>query len=388
MRFQMYSTERTLTLRRAIVPLTLLGVMLMPTRRTTRQNRALAVEPQAKRMFVMRAFVPNKPSPGLADPTVPPEVSSRDGSAWEDRVLRCYYQDIGAVPRLCLEEERQLAQEIQAHLASQTAIEDLPTRLDEPSDPLHIGQHRQQQAREIMITANLRLVVSIAKQFAQHGMPLLDLIQEGNLGLMRAVEKFDPCRGYKFSTYASWWIRAYMARALFEQGRTVRVPAYLTEVSGRVKRAYQHLQSTHERPPTPAEVAEAVGISAEKVRLILELNQQVVSLEELGRNYPEVTSPLHPGLPALSPLQSSPVEATLQQDLNTHLRQLLEVLTPRERQIILLRFGLGGEREHTLEEIGKHFALSRERIRQIEQVAMEKLRSSSRRLCLEGLWNN
>jgi RNA polymerase primary sigma factor len=166
------------------------------------------------------------------------------------------------------------------------------------------------------------------------------------------------------------------------------VPAYLTEVSGRVKRAYQRLQSAHERPPTPAEVAEAVGISAEKVRLVLELNQQVVSLEDLGRNYPEVASPLRAGLPSMSPLQSSPVEATLQQELTARLQQLLEVLTTRERRIIMLRFGLGGEREHTLEEIGKHFELSRERIRQIEQVAMEKLRGSSRRLRLEGILTN
>jgi RNA polymerase primary sigma factor len=377
--------DRTLTIRRSVVPLTPLGVMIMPIRRTTRKGRSLAVEPQAKRMFVMRAFTPKGHTSVLADPAVPTEVSTRDAEAWEDRVLRCYYQDIGAVPRLHLEEERQLAQEIQQCRALQTTNDDLADNLESPHDPLHTTQMRGQQAREVMITANLRLV---AKQFAQHGMPLLDLIQEGNLGLMRAVEKFDPSRGYKFSTYASWWIRAYIARALFEQGRTVRVPAYLTEVSGRVKRAYHHLQSAHERTPTPAEVAEAVGISAEKVRLILELGQQVVSLEDLGRNYPEVTSPVRLGLPSMSPLQASPVEATLQQDLNAHLQQLLEVLTPRERRIISLRFGLGGEREHTLEEIGKHFELSRERIRQIEQVAMEKLRGSSRRQRLEGLLSN
>jgi RNA polymerase sigma factor (sigma-70 family) len=362
--------------------------MIMPIRRTTRKDRSLAVEPQAKRMFVMRAFIPKEHSSVLADPAVPTAASTRDGGTWEDRTLRCYYQDIGAVPRLRIEEERQLAQEIQQCMAPQTTVDHRADRLDEPESQSRTAHMRGQQAREMMITANLRLVVSIAKQFAQHGVPLLDLIQEGNLGLMRAVEKFDPTRGYKFSTYASWWIRAYIARALFEQGRTVRVPAYLTEVAGRVKRAYQRFQSAHERTPTPAEVAEATGISAEKVRLILELNQQVVSLEDLGRNYPEVVLPARLGLPSSSPLQASPVEATLKQDLTAHLQQLLEVLTPRERRIIMLRFGLGGEGEHTLEEIGKHFALSRERIRQIEQIAMEKLRGSSRRLRLEGLLTN
>jgi RNA polymerase primary sigma factor len=303
--------------------------------------------------------------------------------SWEDRVLRLYYQDIGAVPRLRLEEERELAQEIQQCMPLPSAGDQLGDGLDEPTERSGAARLRSQRARELMITANLRLVVSIAKQFAQHGVPLLDLVQEGNLGLMRAVEKFDPSRGYKFSTYASWWIRAYIARAIFEQGRTVRVPAYLTEIAGRVKRASQQLQSAHERTPTPAEVAATVGIAVEKVRLILELNQQVVSIEDLGRNYPEGALPL--AQPSGYPLPASPVEATLQQDLSARLQQLLEVLTPRERRIIMLRFGLGGEGEHTLEQIGKQFDLSRERIRQIEQVAMEKLRGSSRRLRLEGL---
>jgi RNA polymerase primary sigma factor len=334
-------------------------------------------------MFVMRAFTPKGHAHVLADTAAPVEAPNRDGMSWEDRVLRLYYQDIGAVPRLRVEEERELAQEIQQCMPSQSAIDQLGDGLDEPTAPSGAARLRSQRARELMITANLRLVVSIAKQFAQHGVPLLDLVQEGNLGLMRAVEKFDPSRGYKFSTYASWWIRAYIARAIFEQGRTVRVPAYLTEIAGRVKRASQQLQSAHERTPTPAEVAATVGIAVEKVRLILELNQQVVSIEDLGRNYPEGALPL--AQPSGYPLLASPVEATLQQDLSARLQQLLEVLNPRERRIIMLRFGLGGEGEHTLEQIGKQFDLSRERIRQIEQVAMEKLRGSSRRLRLEGL---
>jgi RNA polymerase primary sigma factor len=355
----------------------------MPIRRTTRKDRSLAVEPQAKRMFVMRAFTPKGHAHVLADIAAPVEALNHDGMSWEDRVLRLYYQDIGAVPRLRLEEERELAQEIQQCMPLPSAGDQLGDGLDEPTELSGAARQRSQRARELMITANLRLVVSIAKKFAQHGVPLLDLVQEGNLGLMRAVEKFDPSRGYKFSTYASWWIRAYIARAIFEQGRTVRVPAYLTEIAGRVKRASQQLQSAHERTPTPAEVAATVGLAVEKVRLILELNQQVVSIEDLGRNYPEGALPL--AQPSGHPLLASPLEATLQQDLSARLQQLLEVLTPRERRIIMLRFGLGGEGEHTLEQIGKQFDLSRERIRQIEQVAMEKLRGSGRRLRLEGL---
>jgi RNA polymerase primary sigma factor len=362
--------------------------MTMPIRRTALKDRSLVVEPQAKRMFVMRAFVPKERAKVLSDTATPVEGPNRDMASWEDRVLRLYYQDIGAVPRLRGEEERELARAIQQLIPTPSDADELTGDLDESDTAPCPAQVGSQRAREMMITANLRLVVSIAKQFAQHGVPLLDLIQEGNLGLMRAVEKFDPSRGYKFSTYASWWIRAYIARAIFEQGRTVRVPAYLTEVTGRVKRAYQQLQSMHERPPTSAEVADAVGISAAKVQLILELNQQVVSLEDLGRYYPEVAPPSGLAQQTPYPLLASPVDATLKQDLTIRLQQLMEVLTPRERRVIMLRFGLGGEGEHTLEEIGKQFDLSRERIRQIEQVAMGKLRGNSRRLRLDGFLTN
>jgi RNA polymerase primary sigma factor len=350
------------------------------------------MEAQAKRLFVMRAFTPKSRGEGLYEAEAPSGAEARELSLWEDRLLRLYYQEIGAVPRLGLEEEKELAFDIQARPPAQQRRGRLDGAPEAPASAdaamSREGGSRSKRARELMITANLRLVVSIAKQFANHGVPLLDLIQEGNLGLMRAVEKFDPARGYKFSTYASWWIRAYIARALFEQGRTVRVPTYLTEITGRVRRAYQHLQSTYERAPTPAEVAEAVGLSVDKVRVVLELNQQVVSLEDLGRNYPDATPPLRVVLHSTIPPSASPVEATSKQDLTERLQQLLSVLTPRERRIIMLRFGLGGEAEHTLEEIGKQFDLSRERIRQIERVAMQKLRGVSRRLRLEGLWTN
>jgi RNA polymerase primary sigma factor len=339
-------------------------------------------------MFVMRAFTPNGRGDVHAETETPPEPGGRAGVAWEDRLLHLYFHDIGAVPRLRLEEEQALAADIRQLLSASRPVRTEEGEASKETESNGYGRLRGEHARETMISANLRLVVSIARPFANHGVPLLDLIQEGNLGLMRAVQKFDPTRGYKFSTYASWWIRAYIARALFEQGRTVRVPAYLTEITGRVKRVYQQLQSAHERAPTPVEVAAAVGLSVEKVRLILELNQQVVSLEDLGHNYPDATPPFRFALPASSPTLASPVEATIKQDLADHLQQLLNVLTPRERRVIILRFGLGGEGEHTLEEIGKQFDLSRERIRQIERGAMEKLRGVSLRQRLEGFLTN
>jgi RNA polymerase nonessential primary-like sigma factor len=334
-------------------------------------------------MFVMRAYPPHKRSDVHAKTDPPPEPAGHERVGWEERLLRLYYHDIGAVPRLRLDEEQALAADVrQLLLGSRSGA----TREDEAAttDSGEADRRRGERARDTMINANLRLVVSIAKQFTNHGVPLLDLIQEGNLGLMRAVQKFDPMRGYKFSTYASWWIRAYIARALFEQGRTVRVPAYLTEIAGRVRRAYQQLQSSLERTPTPAEVAAALGLAVDKVRIILELHQQVVSLEDLGHHYPDATPLLSFTLQGASPAFASPIDATLKQDVATHLHQLLNMLTPRERRVITLRFGLDGEGEQTLEQIGKQFDLSRERIRQIERGAMEKLRSVGVRLRLGG----
>ncbi len=360
----------------------------MPTRRTAPSERPPAIEPQAKRMFVRRAFTTKDRGEGRSITPTQYEAGGGEGAMWEERLLCLYYRDIGAVPRLSLEEEKALACDIQQLTPPQTGPGDSPHdggELDSAPRPERCDSER---ARQLMIAANLRLVVSIARQFANHGVPLLDLIQEGNLGLIRAVEKFDPSRGYKFSTYASWWIRAYIARAIFEQGRTIRVPTYLTEVTGRVKRAYQQLQSTHERVPTSAEVGDVVGLSAEKVRLILELNQQIVSIEDLARNYPDAVPPLRLGLQPAYSNSTSPVEATLKQDLTERLQRILDILTPRERRVVVLRFGLEGEGEHTLEEIGKQFDLSRERIRQIEQVAMQKLRGGSRRWQLERLLTN
>ena len=288
--------------------------------------------------------------------------------------MRTYYQDIGTIPRLRPEEERELACDLQQPLLLEKRSRGIAEGGDENSPPTRSAPIASAHARELMITANLRLVVSIAKQFANYGMPLLDLIQEGNLGLMRAVEKFDPTKGHQFSTYANWWIRAAIFRAIFNQGFPIRVPAYLTEITGRVRRAYEHLQRAHERAPTPAEVASAIGLPTTRVQRVLDMNPQAVSLDGLGRHDPDAALPAafarHPRAPALF----SPVETALRQDLSERLQQLFTRLTPRERQVITLRFGLDGEGEHSCQEIGQQLQLSRERIRQIAQTAIEKLR--------------
>ena len=281
---------------------------------------------------------------------------SQEGLAIDDPV-RMYLKEIGKIPLLTPERE--------LYLAEQIALDN-------------------KAAKDELIEANLRLVVSIAKRHVGKGMYFLDLIQEGNLGLIKAVEKFDYSKGYKFSTYATWWIRQAITRAIADQARTIRIPVHMVETIHKVSRTARTLLQELGREPTTDEIAEKLGITADKVRDIMKIAQDPVSLEtpigeeedsHLGDFVEDMDSP-------------APSESASYSLLREQLCNILHTLTPREEQVIKLRFGLEDGRPRTLEEVGKQFNITRERIRQIEAKALRKLRHPSRSKTLKDYLAN
>jgi len=280
-----------------------------------------------------------------------------------DDPVRMYLREIGRVPLLSAEEEVRLAQRMERGKTERLKANPNRRYVDD-------GEEAQRRLTE----ANLRLVVSVAKKYIGRGMSLLDLIQEGNIGLIRAVEKFDYTKGYKFSTYATWWIRQAITRAIADQARTIRIPVHMVETINRLIRISRRLLQDLGREPTSEEIAQQMEISAEKVREIIKVSQEPVSLETpIGEEDDSHLGDFIEDHTALAP-----ADAASHQLLKEQVEDVLDSLTERERKVLQLRFGLDDGRSRTLEEVGKEFHVTRERIRQIEAKALRKLRHPSR----------
>ena len=312
------------------------------------------------------------------------ELSVPEGVSVEDPV-RMYLKEIGKVPLLSADEEIELAQNMEDGAVATEKINVLKGRIDGASEEekaeikeeiktLQRDVDKGADAKKRLAEANLRLVVSIAKRYVGRGMLFLDLIQEGNLGLIKAVEKFDYKKGYKFSTYATWWIRQAITRAIADQARTIRIPVHMVETINKLIRVSRQLLQELGREPSPEEIAKEMNMPVERVREILKISQEPVSLETpIGEEEDS-----HLGDFIKDDNVPVPADAAAFTLLKEQLEEVLGTLTEREQKVLTLRFGLEDGRARTLEEVGKEFNVTRERIRQIEAKALRKLRHPSR----------
>ena len=274
------------------------------------------------------------------------EITAENVDQFADDSVRLYLREIGKIPLLSNEEEVDLAYRI---------------------------VKGEKKAKDKMVEANMRLVVSIAKRYLGRGLDFLDLIQEGNTGLLRAVEKFDPDKGFKFSTYATWWIRQAITRAIADQARTIRIPVHMVETINKVLRATRKLTNELNREPTVEEIAKEMGMEPEKVDYVMKIKQDIASLDAtVGRDGDDEDSVLGDFIEDEG--RVSPEDAAAAQMLKEQIAEILSSLSEREQKVVKLRFGIGGGRPHTLEEVGAEFSVTRERIRQIEAKALSKLR--------------
>ncbi|MGW3669313.1 RNA polymerase sigma factor [Streptomyces sp. NPDC005141] len=304
------------------------------------------------------------------EPVEPPRSRAADTGGPSSDLFRQYLREIGRIPLLTAAEEVDLARRVEAGLFAEEKLRlapDLDSQLALDLDKIVV---MGRMAKRRLIEANLRLVVSVAKRYVGRGLTMLDLVQEGNLGLIRAVEKFDYARGYKFSTYATWWIRQAMSRALADQARTIRVPVHVVELINRVVRVQRRMLQERGYEPSPEEVAAHLDLTGERVSEVLRLAQEPVSLHAPVGEEDDV---------ALGDLiedgdATSPVESAAFLLLRQHLEAVLSTLGERERKVVQLRYGLADGRPRTLEEIGRIFGVTRERIRQIESKTLNKLR--------------
>jgi RNA polymerase primary sigma factor len=289
-----------------------------------------------------------------------------------DDPVRMYLKEIGRVSLLSMDDERRLAMAIEA--GELEALRNGSAR----SDIIVTGE----EAKRRLTEANLRLVVSIAKKYVGRGMLFLDLIQEGNLGLIRAVEKFDYTKGYKFSTYATWWIRQAITRALADQARTIRIPVHMVETINRLSKIARQLIQELGRDPSVEEIATEMGLTPEKVREVMKISQDPISLETpIGEEEDS-----HLGDFIEDPEAVAPAEAASVMLLKEKMQDVLQNLSERERRVLVLRYGLEDGHQRTLEEVGQEFGVTRERIRQIEAKALRKLRHPSRGKVLKDYW--